>query len=183
MMGEAGKVYDTIVASNIELQSLLSEVVKIVAIHHPHHASNDPKVALSEVLQKHSAELKSKIKTYAKQKVFDTSNKVFPTIDTDDLDNSFLLDLLLKLEAFLNINRRNGNCAINHNDCCTNCNHASVTCKKCKSGGGTPSKRCEHSCQGCQKTNEQCQQLKTICCPRCNMCITCNVNVKKCLGA
>ena len=171
----AGKEFDTIVASNSELQSLLSRVVEIIALHHPHHISNDPKVALSEVLQKYSIQLKSIIKTYARQKVFDATNKLFPSIDTDDLDNSFLLDILLKLEEFLNINRKNGTCAISHNTaCCSTCNHGSLACKKCISGGGTPTKKCVHECQGCKKSNKQCQQLKTLCCSRCNICIRCN---------
>ena len=181
-MNDPEELYNAIVASNLEFQRVLVRTVEIVAVNHPLAISNDPNIAFSEILSTCIPELKIATDPYAASKLFTSSkrDKLLPSIDIKTLDNSLLLNILIKVDGFLEIIRIAGKCSSpNHvagccNNCTINCDHSSPTCKKCQSNDSKPSNKCKHQCKLCNKAIDECNKDIEICCSKCNLCVMCN---------
>lgn len=179
---DGGELYDAIVATNVELQRLLVKTVEIISVNHPCATSHDPGVAFSEILSRSIPKLKEATEPFAAGKLFLSSkrDKLLPRIDINALDNSLLLDILLKVDDFLQICRNAGACSFQQHkivccdECNTKCDHSSLFCKKCRSNGGRPSTKCKHQCKHCTKTEKQCAEDAVLCCGKCKICVMCN---------
>ena len=176
------QLFDIIASTNLELQKLLCQVAEICAVNHPNAASNVPQDAFRNVLNHLKPQLKNAIKSFSATKLFTSTNcdTLLPIIVIQTLDSGLILQILLKVEEFLQIARTTGHCVNGHtNKCCNNCNHSSAVCGRCISGGGIPSRNCKHKCQNCSKTFSHCPEYGKICCLKCKKCVACNQEFSK----
>lgn len=183
-MGDAEEFYDAIVAANLEVNKLLIRVVEIVSVHHPSASSNSPDVAFSEILSTCIPQLKKAADSFATDQLFTSTRRdqLIQSIDIKSLDNSLLLNILLKIEKMLYISNKpsSNKCQYYHHkticcgDCNVNCDHSSPSCIQCLSSNGNPSKKCKHECKNCKKTKQECDTDTETCCATCNLCIMCN---------
>lgn len=186
-MEDPDELHQAIAAAYKEHHKVLVKTVEIVSLNHPSANSNDPKIAFSNILNNCIQELKKSTDEHANKHLFTTNkrDKLQPWINISELDNNFLLNILVGVETFLQIDRQNGICVSqNHtvaccDDCPKDCDHSSPTCKDCRSNNGRPIRRCKHTCKTCNEVQHKCENNLKMCCAKCNICVNCNQDLTK----
>lgn len=130
-MGTCEQIYQFIVATNIELQVLLSIAISVYADAHcrQNNSENEEESPIYKLLTTNISRIKEKIPTYeaVTKKLFtsETRESILSTVNLELLDTSILLDI------FFTITKRYywncGKCQNRKRICCKRCN----TCMDC----------------------------------------------------